>query len=285
MISKEDMYKFHQENVLALDEGLDDISANIKNGIVRKHLAKSQPEIKKAKRYVLIQMRILSGLTVSWSEVIIKRLYYEPNAYTDLQIEKLHGLNLQQKWEFALKVAFCKAYNIRNPNIFTNPLFNGIEIETQTTISRTARNRYKDIMNLIKDELLPAINIRNKVQHGEWIKAFEPPNSLTFSPDLTRDINKENIVSLQTKINQFRAIYQLIHDLAVSKEGNNATTFERDFDKNYDRIESNRRLFRKRKPIEYEKDLIGRYERGVEWKERNKPQVNVINRIINRIIG
>jgi len=279
MSDKERLYKYHQENVLAIEEGLGFVMGNIRHGIIKEHIAKSIVEIKKAKRYVLIQSRILSGLIVSWSEQIIKRLFYEPNAFSDVQIQKLHELNLQQKWEFALKVAFCKAYNVGNPS--AAPLFNGIDIENQTNVSRTARDRYKHTMDLINDELLPAINIRNKVQHGEWIKAFSPPNSLFFSPNLTGEINRENIIILQTKINQFQAIYQLIHDLAA---GNSATTFERDFDRNYKRIESNRHLLRIKTVEKYKQDIIGRYERGVDWKKRNQTPLSRLNRMITQIL-
>lgn len=279
MTDKEKYYKWHQENVLAIEEGLGFVMGNIKNGIIQEHLAKSTGERKKAKRYVLIQSRILSGLIVSWSEEIIKRLFYEPNAFSEIQIQKLHELNLQQKWEFALKTAFCNAYNLRNPS--GQPLYNGIDIENHTSVSRTARDRFRHIMNLINDELLPAINIRNKVQHGEWIKAFNPPNSLSFSPNLTGEINRENIVVLQTKINQFQAIYQLIHDLAA---GSNASTFERDFDRNYKRIESNRQLLRIRTVEKYKQDIIGRYERGINWKRQNQAPLSRLGRMITQIL-
>jgi len=279
MTEKEMHYKYHQENVLAIEEGLGFVMGNIRGGIVQEHLAKSTEERKRAKRYVLIQSRILSGLIVSWSEEIIKRLFYEPNAFSVIQIQKLHELNLQQKWEFSLKAAFCKAYNVRNSN--GTPLFNGLDIENQSNLGRTAKDRFKHAMNLINDELLPAINIRNKVQHGEWIKAFNPPDSLSFSPDLTGEINKENIVALQTKINQFQAIYQLIHDLAA---GNNASTFERDFDRNYKRIESNRHLLRIRTVDKYKQEIIGRYERGIIWKRQNQSPLSCFNRMITQIL-
>ena len=281
MINKQTMYKYHQENVLAIQQGMKYTLENIKNGIINEHLSNESHQKRRHKRYVLIQTRILSGLVVSWSETIIKRLYYEPNAFSDIQIQKLHELNLQQKWEFALKVAFCKAYNVGPSN--DTPLFNHIDIESQTNIPRSARDRYRHIKNLITNELLPAINIRNKVQHGEWLKAFEPPNSLEFSRELTRDVNREDIISLQTKINQFKAIYQLIHDLAVFKQGNAAVTFERDFDKNYHRIESNRILASNRTQRKYREDIIGRYERGLDWKQRNRG--GIVTRTINRIIN
>lgn len=265
MTDKERKYKYHQENVKAIQEGIEHTLINIRNGIINRHI--SSNEETKYTRYILIQTRILSGLIVSWSETIIKRLYYEPNTFSNIQIEKLHELNLQQKWEFALRVAFCKAYNISNPN--NAPLFNQIDIDSQTTVPRSARDKYLHIKNLITNELIPAINIRNKVQHGEWIKAFTPPNSLEFSQDLTREVNKENVIILQTKINQFKAIYQIIHDLAVFKTGNSKATFERDFDKYYSRIEHNRKLARERTPQNYVNDIIARYERGLSWKQEN----------------
>lgn len=284
MINKQKMYKYHQENVLAIQQGMKYTLENIKSGIIKTHLSNNISESKKHKRYILIQTRILSGLVVSWSETIIKRLYYESNSFSDLQIEKLHELNLQQKWEFALRVGFCKSYNCSYSN--ASPLFNHINIESQTSIPRSARDKYKHIVNLIVDELLPAINIRNKVQHGEWIKAFTTPNSLEFSGELTRDINKEDIISLQTKVNQFKAIYQLVHDLVVHKQGNETITFERDFDKNYQRIENNRKLASIRTQRKYKEDIIARYERGLNWKiNNNRANNGIFTRFLNRMIN
>ena len=276
MTEREKNFKYHQENVLAIEEGIGFTMYNIKKGIIQEHKSNSSIEKKKMKRYVIIQTRILSGLIVSWSEEIIKRLYFEPNAFSDIQIEQLHKLNLQQKWESALKVAFCKAYNIRTLN--SSPMFIGVEIETQNNVSRTARDRYFRVLSLIEDQLVPAINIRNKVQHGEWLKAFNPPHSLGFNPEMTGNINRENIVVLQSKINQIKALYQLIHDLAA---GNSYSTFDRDFDRNYMRIESNNNLLQTRKLKTYKKDLIERYERGLRWKSQNCSVINQIRRIFS----
>lgn len=281
MLDKIKLYKYHQENILIIETAIQSTKDNLKNAIIQQYVNKNIVESeKKARNNILIQTRILSGLIVCWSEEIIKRLFYEANAFTDLQIEKLHDQNLQQKWELALKISFCKAYKVKNPN--NSPLYSGIDIEQQLNVSRTAKDRYKNIMNLISLELIPAIDIRNKVQHGEWIKAFEPPNSLNFSPDMTREVNRENIIIQQTKINQFKAIYQLIHDLAVFKIGNNAKTFERDFDTNYNKIESNRYLLKIRKFSDYKNDIIKRYENGIIWKKKNT-KFGILSKFINKI--
>lgn len=280
MIDRKKMYKYHQENVLALQQGIKYTLENIKEGIIKKHLSKTSYENKKYKKYILIQKRILSGLIISWSENIIKRLFYEPNTFSDSQIQMLHKHKPRQQWKYALQIAYCKAYDINVD--YSRPLYK-VDIVAQTNVPRTARHKYNDIYKLIKDEIIPAMDIRNKVQHGEWFKAFEPPNSLVLSQKFTQAVNKENIIILQTRINQFKTIYQLIHDLAVSKDNNRRRTFERDFDKNYDRIESNRRLAQIRTERQYFNDIIGRYERGIEWRKQNTTEDGLINSILRKM--
>ncbi len=266
-MDKDLLKKYHHENVKILEDAIEQIQSNLRSEFVKEYYAQRN-EKQKIKRKIAIYTRIVSGLVVSWCEEIIKRLYHENNAFTEEQIEILHTHNLQQKWEIAFKIAFCKAYNVRNP--LSSPIYKDIDPLQATNVSRSAKDKYQNVRSLIEVELLPAFNLRNKVQHGEWLKAFEPPNSLNFSPELTANVNKENIIMLQTKINQFKAVYQMIHDLAVFKQGNNTVTFERDFDDNYERIESNRRHLTNRKLRDYQQDLVGRRERGLRWREQNE---------------
>ena len=121
----------------------------------------------------------------------------------------------------------------------------------------TARVRYNELKNLISSDLLPSIEIRNRIAHGQWKIAFTNNLRNTSSP-LTGQLRLENIVLLQLKKKLLIGLSSLIHDLAVSP-----LTFERDFDKNYKLIEQNKRNLHKRDFCLYKQKMIDKYQRGI----------------------
>ena len=79
-----------------------------------------------------------------------------------------------------------------------------------------------------------------------------------------RDINKENILVLQFRLALFRSLSQIIHDLAVSKK-----TFERDFDNNFKKIESQIVNAKKVSFTVYQQKMVRKKQRGIIKKTQN----------------
>lgn len=180
----------------------------------------------------------------------------KPKSFSQAEIYHISSSSttLKDKWLKALRVAISKAYNVQ------------IDLNFPNTLSFTTRARYLEIENLITNELLPSIELRNRIAHGQWKQAFT--NDLkAFSQLHTAALRKENIVELQLNYAMFKAIAQLIHDLASSPK-----TFERDFDNNYKIIEQNKLNLHNRNYQDYCQSLIDRYERG-KARRNNQAQL------------
>lgn len=226
---KQKLHLLHNLNKKSLENAIDLIKLNIKDSF-REEVSEgnytfkqtfTDKKRKKLSENIRSYNRILFGLLVSWSDESIRRLFYEPNVFTDTQIDFLLDRHrpLEQKWTFALKIAFLKANGLIPAG---NETCVGITIDRRNfrTLSPDLLSKYNEIENLIKDFLIPSFNIRNKVQHGEWIAAFKPPDSKIYSADLTRSIFKENIVTISSRIIIFTSVYQLIVELARFSSNN-----------------------------------------------------------------
>ncbi len=192
--------------------------------------------------------KILSHLINSWAEVRVLKLAYEKGGFNDSERRRIIQCNGPRKrWEEALTIAFCKAYHVSNVN----------QINSLTT-PITPRTRYQELMKLISNDLLESNQLRNRISHGQWSYAFNN-DLLSINEPLTRKLRQENIIKLQLRLRMFISLAQIIHDLAVSKQ-----TFERDFDKNYRKIEEQKRNFHNRNYDDYKKKMILKREQGIK---------------------
>lgn len=282
---KKDRFQKYHSNVKMIEEGFKAIEKIIKDKFLQLKAPENNGISNQIENEISIFNRILTGIVISWSEVVIKRLLYEPNAFEEEQIKLIHQQNgLEQKWRLALKLAFYKAFRV-SPYNNTNPLFSGINIQLSTILTQDKLDKYNSVRDAISIDLVPAIDLRNKVQHGEWVNSFKParrerlptiPNLPSFDQDLTDKVNNQNLLTLKNKINQVKALYKLIHDLAAFthygnfKLDNASTPFEKFFNQNYNRIISNRRLLLEINLDNYKEDLYQKYLRGLAKKEENK---------------
>lgn len=233
------MYIHHCQNLKEIENAINLVEIDLRRYISAEKDA-----------HVYRYTKILSYLITCWTEVRVLKLTFERNAFTPTEIDSILKCSLENKWVSTLEIAISKAYNInRNGNI-------------SNQLDFTARARYNEIVTLIKNDLVPSIEIRNRIAHGHWLIAFT--NDLkNKSEDLTRQIRTENIVTLQLKKKLLSGLSQLIHDLAVSP-----STFERDFDRNYRLIEQNKRNLHKRNYQVYKKKMVEKYKRGQDKKTK-----------------
>jgi|GEM_PF-1240080 hypothetical protein len=225
---KQKLYRQHNLNKKSLENAIDLIKQNLKD-CFRKEISENVFVINLSftdkRRIKLIENirsynRILFGLLVSWSDESIRRLFYEPNVFTEGQIDYLlKSKALEQKWTLALKIAFLKAHGLIPTG---NETCRGLVINAGTfsAISPDLLAKYDATKLLIENFLIPSFNIRNKVQHGEWIAAFKPPHSKEYSRALTNSIFRENIVTISSRVIIFNSVYQMIVDLARFSSNN-----------------------------------------------------------------
>lgn len=219
-----DYFHFHNANMKSLKIGFDQVHNQIKsllrstnkNGDIIYLLAPNDPiKIELLEKEVALS-RILSGIQVSWAEESIKRLFYEGNLFTDGQRD--HLLNkkaLDQKWYESLLLVFSIAYDLITPG---DELCRTVKVKSQKrNLGNDLVNQYAEMRKVILEHLIPSFNIRNKVQHGEWKFAFEPPISDVFSQDLTFSLGRENIVTTTARFHIVNTFYTMLVDMGRFK--------------------------------------------------------------------
>jgi len=219
----EQYFQYHNSNIKSLKIGFDEVRDQIKTLYKTKHgtvflysLADNDNRKITVRQKELALSRILSGVQVSWAEESIKRLFYETNLFTDRQRDYLLGQSaLDQKWYKTLHVVFCIAYDLVTAN---DEECVNINVRMQRrNLGNELVDQYFELKKIITDFLVPNFSIRNKVQHGEWVFAFEPPRSKDVSNYLTQKITHENIVTTTARYTLVNAFYQMIVDLGRFK--------------------------------------------------------------------
>lgn len=214
------MYHKHCENLRYLKKGIELLKLDLNLSIAQ------EDEIK-----TTIYNKLLSALITSWAEVRVLKLIHEPNGFTDSErifIEN-RSLSLETKWKNALKISMCKAYSINYLDL-NGKLIKDNRFERMLSID--VKNKFLELIDIINTDLVPSINIRNKIAHGQW-KYPIAKDFKSVDIEMQNQFIDENLIVFLCRINIFEKLSQMIHDLCVSKP-----TFERDFDKLFANIKS-----------------------------------------------
>ena len=208
-------FDYHNSNMRSLKIGYDEMRDQIKSfykstdksGILIYSLDDSDVKKINLRKKERSFSRILSGIQVSRAEESLKRLLYELDLFNDTQRNYILKKPLIEKWLETFKIVYdlmpanddiCSQINI---NVERNNLGNELV------------EKYFLLRKIISENLTPNFAIRNKVQHGEWEFAFEPPISEAFSQRLTDKINQENIITTTSRYVIVNSVYNLIVDL------------------------------------------------------------------------
>lgn len=185
--------------------------------------------------------RLLSLIIDSWIEVRLMKLLHEVKAYSEEEkLKILHARTFEDQWLKALEIAHNKAFPSND---------NSLEYET-------ASMQYFALKNTIIGDIKQSRELRNRIAHGQWRFAFNGDCS-KLNPVITEKLEAQNILSLKFKLELFKILAQIIHDLAVSPE-----TFSRDFDKNYRIILNQKRNSDQINYQKYVETLVLSYEIG-----------------------
>lgn len=279
------------KNVQKIEDAINLLERQIKDCIIKEGCTDDNKVKEKMEKEIALYTKLLSGAVIIWSETLIKTLFHEHGAFEEEQLYKLMDKSLNEKWKNALICAFYKSFS-NVPYNSNNPLPSKSMVTNLPTIDVSKKDKFLVLYDLITTKLEPAIAVRNKIQHGDWVYSFKDvkfeKNSVTnilelkrkpaFDRKLTSDVENENLLILHLKRNQFRAIYGLIKDLAVFRRfgafrsDNSKTPFEFNFDKRYRQILSNQKHIDNADFDKYRNELVASTKRGKQWIDKQKPK-------------
>ncbi len=228
------MYKYHCENLRTINFAIKQMQRDL-----RQYIARGKSDV------VEVYTRILTYLVVCWTEISLHKLLSQRGLFTQNEInDVMRKKTLETKWKCCLDIAICRNFRVQQNRIISNLPF-------------THRACYKELTRIIKEEMLPSIEARNRIAHGQWKYALTNDLS-SISNEITGRIRNENILTLQLRIKILRTMVSIITDYCISP-----TLAMRDFDRKYKIIDQQVTNLHKRKYSDYTAQMRAKYQRGL----------------------
>jgi len=180
-----------------------------------------------------------SFLIGAWAECRLQKLLHEEFGFTDAERAVVSARSTQlEQWQETIDLAFRKHHRVTKAPLDEQVL----------GVAHTARRAA--LHEVLNNELRIVIEIRNKLAHGQWIYPLNNEGT-AVEPDKYKQINKENLQSLQFKLALVGHLADAVHDLVVSPK-----TFERDFEGHFRRLFQVRTNLVRKSYAKYETALI-----------------------------
>jgi len=236
------LYKYHVANLRSIQTAIKSIALSTRRAIAEEKQQSTDSFV-----------RLYAFLLGAWAETRLNKLLFEPISFQEAERQLILSKSTQlEKWQIAVELAFRKQYTIPFAEL------------TEATLPFTAFARYSVILDILDKDLRSAIEIRNKLAHGQWIYPLNNDGT-NVEPEKFKKLKFENLPSLQYKHSLISSIAEIIHDLIVS-----VATFERDFDIHYKNITTTRNNLKNRKYSEYANKLIEKRKRGIQKRNEAK---------------
>lgn len=233
MKPREKLYRFHVENLRAIDRGLAAVLAPARLAIAQRRDAL-------ATTYVCLYALLMGA----WAECRLLKLLYEPSAFSVPDRERILDETSLDRWLLVVETAFRRHHNI--PSAELKP----------PALPATAFARMEVLKNALSQDLQSVITLRNKLAHGQWKYPLNEDLD-DIAQNQMDALRKENILSLKQKAALIESICDSIHDLVVSRP-----TFDRDFDGHFRRVEQVRRNVSRKSYSLWTTQIQARYEQG-----------------------
>jgi hypothetical protein len=233
-LSQADLYKAHVENLRAIDSAYSQVGRELRSCIARELSAPADALLK-------TQMLLLGA----WAEVRLLKLLHEPSGFVGIDRQSVQSQSSQiLQWKKTVELGFRRRYGVPTAAL------------SRSSLPLTAFACFNEINCIIDVELAPIIELRNKLAHGQWARAFNNEMNAISSTGMMRLAN-ENALSLAFKKQMTEALSQLTHDLVASP-----AAFERDFNRNYGVLHQAKTNLQSRSYAGWRSQLVDRLKRG-----------------------
>jgi len=241
--SEANLYRYHCANLRSLDAAFKGTQL-----MARQAIRTGNPQL------LFSETCVLAFLLAAWMEVRLQKLMYEPGAFQAAErVQVARGKTVIDRWLASVSVATKRAYGLK-----------GRRRIAADTIPHSAFSRYVTITETLRTVFSRWSEVRNRLSHGQWQYPLNT-NGDDVSPDLYKSIHDQNILEIAFSRQMVRAIADVIHDLAVSRQ-----TFERDFDRHYATFINAKRNNENRSFIDYCAQIEEKQQRGVEQRRSGK---------------
>lgn len=208
-LDRKALYNIHSKNLAAVDSAIKRVRHSANRAIAEGQLAVAEDFA-----------RVYAWLLAAKLETRLRKALYEPPSLEEARRDLvLSEPTQEQRWLRLIDEAFMRRYNVPRPAL----------------LDMTPRLRRTVLTAAVTQDLLPIMQLRNKLAHGEWSVALTSAGT-DVSPDLTKMLHTLNLLTLKHQDRLIGRIGDAVTDLVVSRP-----TFERDFDAHFRAIEDARK--------------------------------------------
>ena len=214
--------RFHDENFQQVSKALDLAEKQLRKCIAKP--GKKDPAEDVANEVTCTRLYTL--ILGVWCEARLHKLLYEASAFSEDERSVVYNTkSIEQRWQAALDIGMR-----RHASLASSAEISG------DTLGFSRFKIYEEIRNWITLYLSPAMTLRNKIAHTQWVKTFgnmqgEWVNSSDFSVSQSSMdlLMRENLLTTKLKFELIKEVSITINNLAVS----NAKFQTADFDERH----------------------------------------------------
>jgi hypothetical protein len=293
-IPNHELYKYRLENSRAIEEAIRLIEVQIKN-LIKKGINNDETIVRQIEKEAYVYNCLLANTIIVWGESQIHKTMLEHEAFTEEEVIHLFKIkDLSRKWKIAFTYAFkkqCLALQKIERNDFTliphnestndEEIFNGMlvdRISNDPSIPEADIVKFKKLLGFFDIIFSPMKGVRNYISHGQWVHVFNKYKYNVLDTNASRDLEKINILYLKLFFKQFKAVIELINDLAKFKcytkyrVKDEPPPFLQKFSKKIDKLDKLKYIKDNCNYDQYKKELFERYDRGIHHKKRNEDE-------------
>lgn len=197
----EKVKRYHDDNFAAVNSALENIEKQL-----RKSLSKDDESGE------LTFTRLYTMMLGVWCEARLHKLLYEKGVFSEEERHFVYSASsLGDRWLRALELGLKKHLGLK------------IEDEiSKKSVRFSVFNLYEEIRGWISEHFAPAITLRNKIAHGQWIKPFTNTqgewfntNNFSVCGSSIASLKDENLLTTTIKVQLIKEISVTINNLAV----------------------------------------------------------------------
>jgi hypothetical protein len=151
-------------------------------------------------------------------------------------------MSVENRWKQLVAISFANRRNLRSADI-------------PERLEFTDRARHDEIMRVVAEHVIPLVQVRNVLAHGQWVYVFtESRHSIDSTKMAT--LNSFTLWRVILEKNLLDHLNRIVHDVLATKFAH-----ERDFDRHIKNLRAARGRIKKGNRTKWERTLMARHDR------------------------
>lgn len=186
--------------------------------------------------------RLATMLLATYAECRLNETIWYYSRVDEEQRRALPGLSIEDRWYKVIDLGFAS--------------LRGITVrQVPNSLTFTDKARRDELRKVASEYIVPLIEARNSIAHGQWRVAFNS-NGSTVNQRRTAVVNRYSIWRVTLEKNVVDHFSWIVHDLLIARYAH-----ERDFDKRIGNLHSAVHRIKKGNQRKWESGLRARYQR------------------------